>query len=319
MSACPSRWTSMALAVAAMLGAIVGRADAQMGGIAPPAPPLVSGAGTCPLPDDVAQRLGDLIPRAPGDPHAHPAAVPAEIADLGQAFRVSVGDRSREYQDPNRDCVRRAQFAAVFIALMWRRPELSGAAAPAPPPAAPSPPLAPTSPVVTPARARADLGATVATDLGSGSATVAPAATLRFGFGRRRLTPVAGLSGQLPVDATLNGVNVRRWSGAADLDLRAALRTRGRAAAYVELGVLGARLSARPLNLAVARSQTAYAFGPRVAVGVVLGRARLAPFVLLAAAWFPAPPSISALPNGVLGHTAAFSVGLTAGVSWGWL
>ena len=270
------------------------------------------------MPDDVAQRLGDLIPHAPGEPRVRPAAAavaPAQVVNLGAAFQVNVGDRSREYQDPNRDCVRRAQFAAVFIALMWRRPELSAAAAPAPPPAATAPPVPPTP---APARARADLGATAATDLGSGSATVAPAATLRFGFGRRRLIPVAGLSGQLPVDATLDGVKTRRWSAAVDVDVRASLRTRGRAAAYVELGVAGARLSARALDLAAARSQTSYAFGPRVAAGVVLGRGRLSPFVLLAATWFPAPPSISALPNGVLGHTPAFSIGLTAGVSWGW-
>ena len=183
-------------------------------------------------------------------------------------------------------------------------------------PSAPAPAVAPAPP---PPRARADLGATAAIDLGSGGATVAPAATLRFGFGRRRLSPVAGLSGQLPVDATLDGVTTRRWSAAADLDIRAALRTRGRAAVYAELGVAVTRLSARPLNLAMGRSQTAYAFGPRVAAGVVLGRRRLSPFVLLAAEWFPAPPSISALPNGVLGHTPAFSIGLTAGVSWGWL
>ena len=148
---------------------------------------------------------------------------------------------------------------------------------------------------------------------------MAPAATLRFAFGRRRLSPVAGLSAQLPVDATLDGVDTRRWSAAADLDVRAALRTRGRAAPYPELGVAWRAALGAPLNLAVARSQTAYAFGPRVAAGVVLGRGRLSPFVLLAAEWFPAPPSISALPNGVLGHTPSFSIGLTAGVSWGWL
>ncbi|MES1166227.1 MAG: hypothetical protein ABUR63_10740 [Verrucomicrobiota bacterium] len=321
MSACPCRWTSIGLAIAAGLAGVVGRADAQMGGAAPTASQMVSGTSSCPLAGDVAQRLGDLIPRGPGDPRTRPqASAPAQIVDLGDAFQVSVGDRSREYQDPNRDCARRAQFAAVFIALIWRRPEPSAPASPAPPPVPPtaSVPAAPAPPPAPP-RARADLGATAATDLGSGAATIAPAAALRFGFGRRRLIPVVGLSGQLPVDATLDGVNTRRWSAAADVDLRAALRPRGRAAGYLEVGVVGARMSARPLNLAVARSQTAYAFGPRLAAGVVFGRARLSPFVLVAAEWFPAPPSISALPNGVLGHTASFSIGLTAGVSWGWL
>ncbi|MFL5303598.1 MAG: hypothetical protein ACJ8F1_00220 [Polyangia bacterium] len=316
MSARLCRWTSFGLALAAAVAGIASRADAQVGGAAPT--PLVTGASTCPLPDDVSQRLGELLPRGPGEPLARPAAAviaPAQVVDLGAAFQVTAGERSREYQDPNRDCARRAQFAAVFIALMWRRPELSAAPAPAPPVVA----AVPAAPPPAPARARLDLGATAATDLGSGSATVAPAATLRFGFGRRRLTPAVGLSAQLPVDATLDGVDTRRWSAAADLDVRAALRPRGRAAPYVEAGVAGARISARALNLAVARSQTSYALGARVAAGVVLGRGRLSPFILLAATWFPAPPSISALPNGVLGHTPSFSVALTGGVSWGWL
>ena len=147
---------------------------------------------------------------------------------------------------------------------------------------------------------------------------MAPAATLRFAFGRRRPTPAVGLSAQLPVDATLDGVDttlVRRGRPGRP----AAPPPRGRAAPYLEVGVAGARISARALNLAVARSQTSYALGARVAAGVVLVRGRLSPFILLAATWFPAPPSISALPNGVLGHTPAFSIGLTGGVSWGWL
>ncbi len=313
VSARLSRRTSIGLAFVATLAAIAARAQTGVAGPTSSSP--VSGASTCPLPADVAQRLGDLIPRAADEPAGGAALAPAQVADLGTAFRVTVGDRGREYQDPNRDCARRAQFAAVFIALMWRRPDLAATAAP-PPPAPPAPPPPPDA---APARLRADLGATAAVDLGSGSPTAAPAATLRLGFGRRRLSPVVGVSGQLPVDATLDGVNTRRWSAAADLDLRASLRRRGAAAPYVELGVAGVRLSDRPLNLAVAHEQTAYAFGPRAAAGLVLGRGHLAAFVLVAAAWFPAPPSISALPNGVLGRTPSFSVGVTAGASWGWL
>lgn len=322
MSARLPRWTSIGLAFVATVAGLASGARAQTPGAAPTPSSLVSGTSTCPAPADVAQRLGDLIPRSPGEPPGSPppaaALAPAQVADLGTAFRVIVADRGREYQDPNRDCARRAQFAAVFVALMWRRPDLVAPAAPPPPAATPAPaPVPPPEPA--PPRARADLGATAAVDLGSGSPTVAPAGTLRFAFGRHRLIPVVGLSGQLPVGATLDGVNTRRWSAAVDLDLRAALRAHGRAAPYVELGVTGVRLTDRPLDLAVGRTQTSYAFGPRLAAGLVFGRGRLAPFVLLAAAWFPAPPSISALPNGVLGHTPSFSLGLTAGLSWGWL
>ena len=311
-----SRRKRTVLAVAAAVAGFVTRARADEGAGDMGTPAIVAGPSSCPSPADVAQRLGGLIPRDTTFVGVRPPAVgtaPVEIVDLGPAVRVSVGERSREYPDPARDCAKRAQFAAVFAALVLRN--TAAAAAPpavlAPPPSSvPAPPLAP--------RARLDLGATAGIDFGSGQTTVAPGATFRVAVGRRRLVPVVGVGGLLPVDGTLDGVSIRKWEAVVDAGVRAPLRTRGRASPYVELGGAAAFVIMRPLNLAVARSQTTYAFGPRAAAGLIFGASRLAAFVLVAATWFPSPPSISALPNGVLGHTPAFTVAASAGASWGW-
>ena len=131
--------------------------------------------------------------------------------------------------------------------------------------------------------------------------------------------PVAGVTGLWRVDTSLDGVGVRRWEVLADAGVRARLRGPARATPVVEVGATAAVVTARALDLAIARSRTSVAFGPRLAAGVLLGAGRVAPFVLLAAQWFPAPPSVSALPNGSLGHTPSFTISLTAGASWGWL
>src|SRR5258708_38532887 len=41
-----------------------------------------------------------------------------ELDDLGPRYRVTVRGRTREYEDPERDCDRRAHIAAVFVALV---------------------------------------------------------------------------------------------------------------------------------------------------------------------------------------------------------
>src|SRR5882672_6728858 len=41
-----------------------------------------------------------------------------ELEDLGPRYRVTVRGRTREYEDPERDCERRAHIAAVFVALV---------------------------------------------------------------------------------------------------------------------------------------------------------------------------------------------------------
>src|SRR5258706_7397365 len=41
-----------------------------------------------------------------------------ELEDLGPRYRVTVRDRTREYDDPERSCERRAQVAAAVVALV---------------------------------------------------------------------------------------------------------------------------------------------------------------------------------------------------------
>jgi hypothetical protein len=313
-----SRCMGAGLAIIAIASVLIGaQVDARAGEA--DLSQIVAGPSNCPSPQDVVQHLVPLIPSDAtfeGLRAISGGMAPVQVVDLGSGVRVSVGDRSREYPDPSRDCAKRAQFAAVFVALVLRNPS----AVEAPPVVPPEKPVVQPAPVVVPVlpRARVDLGPTAGVDIGSGRTTIAPGGTLRVAFGRRRLIPVMSVTGLLPVNGALDGVDVRRWEALADVDVRVPLRAGGRAVPYLEVGGAASLIVLQPLNLAIGRSQTTYAFGPRAAAGLILGGSRLASFVLVGATWFPAPPSISALPNGVLGHTPSFTIGATAGVSLGW-
>ena len=103
-------------------------------------------AAACPDRDAVLSALRKLGARE--DPEQlGDAAVRAglELEDLGDRFRVTVGDRARDYGDAERDCPRRARLAAVFCALVLA-PDGAGAEAPEAPTdtaAEPAPPRAP--------------------------------------------------------------------------------------------------------------------------------------------------------------------------------
>ena len=81
---------------------------------------LVGGSSGCPTPSLVWQSLVPLVPnqvlvdrlRSLGA-----TAAPVQIVDLGSSFRVVAGNRVREYTEETRDCAKRAQFAAVFVAV----------------------------------------------------------------------------------------------------------------------------------------------------------------------------------------------------------
>ena len=284
-----------------------------------PAPPsLVGGTSSCPTPASVEQRVDRL--RAPDG-----ASAPALIVDLGASFRVIAGDRVREFTDEARDCAKRAQFAAVFIAVVaGADPTVARAAPPAPAPVEAvraTPAEIVTAPRV--ARLRLDLGAIAATGLGGAAPTVAPGLGLRLALGRRRVAPGAGLAVSGPSDFSDDGVAIRQWQVTADAGLRAepaALDRAGRARPYVELGLAVELLWDRPTNLSLAHTPVSYAVGPRGAAGLRLAtRGRLSPFILIQAAWFPGAPQLFALPAGELGHTAPWNLSATAGASWGLL
>lgn len=79
----------------------------------------------------VQQQLTPLLPRelklefGPAAPEGGPGH--GSIEDYGESYAVEIDGRSREVDDPARDCLERARVAAVFIALNTR-----GAPVPAP-------------------------------------------------------------------------------------------------------------------------------------------------------------------------------------------
>ena len=286
---------------------------------------LVGGDSRCPTPTLVWQRLVPLVPsevladrlRVLGGP-----TPPVQIVDLDTSFVVRAGQRVREYPDEMRDCAKRAQFAAVFVAIAAGADPASVDASPVGPTgpevvrAAPAQPIA----VPPPARARLDAGAVAGMAFGGGDPTIAPGLALRIGVGQGPLIPVAALGIAGPADGNADGVAIRQWRGTADVGVRSRSRPLGPLRAYLELGAVVELLSARPTNLTAPRAQISFALGPRAAVGLLLAtRGRLSPFVLLDGAWFPRPPERFALPAGDLGRAAPWNVSAIAGVSWGLL
>ena len=297
-------------------------AAAEGGAMDPTA--LVGGDSRCPTPTLVWQRLVPLVPsevladrlRVLGGP-----TPPVQIVDLDTSFLVRAGQRVREYRDETRDCAKRAQFAAVFVAIAAGADPASVGASPAGPigpevvRAPPAQPIAP-----PPARARLDAGAVAGMAFGGGDATIAPGLALRIGVGQGPLIPVAALGVAGPADGNAGGVAIRQLRGTADVGVRSRSRPLGPLRATLELGAVLELLSARPTNLTAPRAQISFALGPRAAVGLLLAtRGRLSPFVLLDGAWFPRPPERFALPAGDLGRAAPWNVSAIAGVSWGLL
>ena len=315
------RTSLLLVGTAVLLGGISGAA-AQSASVDPAS--LIGGSGSCPSPALVWQHLLPLVPSQILIDRIHllgGSGAPVQIADLGPTFRVAAGSHLREYTDPSRDCEKRAQFAAVFVAI----------AAGADPMAASSPParpsieavrIAPPEPVAAQAVARLhlDLGATADAVLGGAASRIAPGLLFRIAFGYRPLVPVVGLGVSGPFDLDAGGVGFRQWRTTADVNVRAASLPTARVRVFAELGATVEVLVDRATTLAVAQTQVSYAIGPRAAIGLLLATHRKwSPFFLLQAAWFPGAPELFALSAGDLGRAAPWNLGATAGISWGLL
>ena len=78
----------------------------------------------CPTLDQAAEQLRELLPQdAPlrtGAQEEQGAVPTAWIRDRGRDYRIEVLGQARTVHDPARDCLARAQVAAVFIALNWQ-------------------------------------------------------------------------------------------------------------------------------------------------------------------------------------------------------
>jgi len=330
-------------AAAALLGAAPsawGQAPAAVkpAGAEAPAPAdassLVAGPSACPAPEAVWAELGTLVPRERFEARLRAAAgatPPVEIFDLGASYRVIAAGRVRLYRDDARDCANRARIAALFVALAIDPvdvvPEPATAPRPAPPrpaPPRPTPPApAPVAAVAVatapepPPRVRLDVGGAV--DLGVGTAATVTQGGLSLAavVGRGPLGAVAGAVLLAPVDTDLGGVRLHQWRVPFFAGVRGR-RLGRRLEPYADLGVEVALLSERAPDLATPRSETSVEVGLGASLGARL-ETRLGPFAALHAELVPSPPEVFALPQGNLGHTPTFWLGMSAGLSLGLL
>jgi hypothetical protein len=310
---------------------------------------LFGGSSVCPTPAAVRGEVETLVPRdrlntrlraAPGT-GAGAGAAPVEVTDQGAWFRVVAAGSTRDYHDEPRDCAHRARIAAVFVVLVVDPAAMVQDSAP---PAPPAPPPAPATTIpapvpaetvtvaappaaaiaATPSRLRVGVGGTVAAGVGADARLAQLGAALRVGIGSGRLALSFGAALLTAADATIGGVRVHHRRIPFDASVRIQreleLGARYRLQPYAELGVGVAEVQAAGLDLATRQSASAVELGAHGAVGLYLaGLWRLLPFLQLHAEWVPAPPAITTLPRGVVGHTPLLWLGADAGLAWGWL
>lgn len=139
----------------------------------------------------------------------------------------------------------------------------------------------------------------------------------RAALGRGLLRSVLGVAIFLPTDTALGGVRLREWRLPVDAGVRVTVVQRS-VVWYGEVGVVAALLNERAPDLLESTPSTALEVGGRVSLGMRWpSGADLAPFLALSVDIIPQPPSVGALPIGVLGRTSHVWPGACVGLSWG--
>jgi hypothetical protein len=234
-----------------------------------------------------------------------------QVDDWGSRYRVSIAGRERDVADEARDCARRVQVAAVFVALTLAPPEV-----PQPEAAVTAAPRAP-----EPSRRRT-LRLEVAPALGVNVLGADDRAGWVGGFVRVLvpLRPPAGpweLSALLEAgagvgadEATPGRVRERRFPVGAGL--RWAWKGR-----RVELGLDVAAVATWPEVAPVGGAWTGGTidWGGRVGGIVAFGGGRIMPLVGFFVDGSPAPPALALEPDGVVGHASTLRAGAYAGLA----
>jgi hypothetical protein len=281
----------------------------------------------CPTAAAVAAETWALTP-------AHRRAVldelrDVQIEDLGASYRIVVtaatGTKERIYQGPERECEKRARFAAVFVVLTLMPPEgnlpdatLAEATSPAtPPPSADTTnPNMGSNRVAEPLfRLEAAATAEQGIKLDGAPGVRYFGGSLRALLGRGVWMPAFGVS-----YAGLGHFDV----GGAQGDLaraaaHAGLRARVRASAW-ELGaevdavVVASRAVAT--NLLRPASDNGIELGVEAALLVAVPtKIFVEPFLATAVRWIPVPHGLTALPRGEVGVLPELWIGASAGVA----
>jgi hypothetical protein len=288
----------------------------------------VEAKGTCPEASAVRSVLAGLVP-----PNAPPGAS-ATVADHGATYAVSIGDRSKSYGDPSRDCAQRARVAAAFISLALL-PDALPDTPPKPPESPPAPPPAgegprgttgpvpePTHDIPTPPHAfwvRVDARAVVAN--APEDQVFAPGVALGMAAGKG---PFGGalscgwVTGASIATGGGSGVLLDRFPCAIG-PLARMTWVPGLLDVHVGAAFVAGALRARGTGFASVYDAVRLELGARASIDALLrfGRSDLAAILGLEATYDPATYDLEATPRGVVAHTPSVWAGANAGLSWG--
>jgi hypothetical protein len=258
------------------------------------------------------------------------ATGPITIADRGDIYVVTVGDRSKTYPDVARDCAERARVAAAFIALVLAPPP------PAPPPTASAPPPPvdagapePTSPPPVRPPPPSAPGRWLGLDLHGVVAVSSPSSLVMGGaaVGVRVASGPWEAKAQCSwlTSADLNGPNrgetilLERIPCTLGPTLRLTPPHKG-FDLDLEAGLAAGSVRASGQGFAKDRQPTRFEAGAQAAASIALhGLSRsdvFFPLVGFEVTYYPMVYDLEAMPYGPISHTPGFWAGLTLGAGW---
>ena len=287
--------------------------------------PILEGTSTCPTPASVAAVIARLT--SPQRRAQISALSRVSVVDEGahQIVSVFTGSelRARQYDDPVRDCARRAETAAIFAVLTLMPPELEPPRTESTAVLPPQPPALDEAARSTAVSSRAvslpwltlEFGIFADTAIGT-NATELPfawGAGLRAIVGRGALGLVVAGSYGPEIELTTPGVRL----GLRRISFELGARVRDRVgqlelAGDVVLVAIAARL--RGIDLLRSETRNAFDLGGGLRASAAFTHGWLAPFFELHALVMPAPTDIRALPAGVAGHMPMAWFGASIGV-----
>jgi hypothetical protein len=288
-----------------ILGPLLAVSAAEGGPVASALPP-----SACPDADAVWAAAANLMGQNRRPPPAARATL--QVDDGGARYRVSIAGRERDVADEGRDCARRVQVAAVFVALTLAPPEV------------PQPEVAVASPSPAPAPSRRrQLRIEVAPALGvsvlgaddragwvgglvrgfvpwsapGGAWVLGALLDAGVGVGGDEATPGRVRERRLPFGAGLRwGWRGRRVELGLDLEA---------VATWLEVAPAGGGWTGGTLD-----------GGGRLGGIVAFGGGRIMPLVGFFVDASPAPPALALEPDGVVGHASTLRAGGYAGLGF---
>jgi hypothetical protein len=289
----------------------------------------------CPSHDAVAKAVRGLLNRS----HIEIANIESafDVRDLGQRYIVTVRERTREYDDESRDCVRRARVAAVFVALTLAPPDIglpdlaeespqnptptpepapSSPPPPSPPKPTPPQPLIRIKPAAIPSswRAGVEIGALCALAPSADQTLTAFGAELRFFLTESRLGFHLGASLATADSLDLASSSVRLQRFPFDVGLRWNW-SRAWLGGSLDLGAVMEVLTAQQTNLPQASQKTLVEVGGRAGITLLASRSTVAPFIRGFAELYPSTHALAVEPRGVIGRTPAWWAGTSVGLA----